>query len=120
VINNFGNLLVLGLLGLMCWLGFHFLIARPADVRSEVRSLANQLRAGMQREQVKAKAASCKLCSLDPAATRVTTPWEFGAHNWVLYLHYDAKGRLDGMACRTADSSTERVPDGPQDWGVKP
>lgn len=118
--NNIGNLLVLGFLGLLCWLGFQFLIVRPTDARSEVRTLANQLRAGMKAEEVKARAAGLKLCRLAPDATRVTTPAEFGSHHWLLYLHYDGRGRLDGMACRTAGSVKDHPADGPQDWGVKP
>lgn len=120
MINNLGNIIFLVVLGVMCWLGFHFLVFRPADVRSEVRTLASDLEAGMKADQVRAKAAGLRLCKLDAQATHLTTPTEFGARNWVLHLHYDKVGRLDGIACRTAGSAKEPVANGPKEWGVRP
>ena len=99
---------------------------RNTPERITTRKVCAGLRPGMSVPQVRRLIGH----SLEPAARldveltgeegSLTSPVEFGAKNWVLYMNF-AEGRLTGWRVRTYDSRDEVPLDNPPpDGGLPP
>lgn len=101
--------LLLAGVGYWCWQGIHY---RP-EARQEMRNLMAQIQLGDTKAQVQQKFKSGSYKVLLFRTNRganlwsVSTPFEFGAGNWILYLEFD-KDKVIALRLRVADSITMR------------
>jgi len=112
-------MLVMGSLGYFC----HKHIVRTQQQRrlsrNAIISLMNKLQVGDTAEDVESavrlhRAARLQLVKNSRDAWTVTTPLEFGATNWLLYIDFRNQ-RVVRLRIRTEDSIDFKPPEAPAD-----
>ena len=78
--------------------------------RVEMKHLYSRLKLGQTKTQVQNvfKIGNYQKLELSGSSTNVSTPFEVGAGNWVLYIGYNAQNRVSSLKLRTIDSIYER------------
>jgi hypothetical protein len=124
------NELIFSLLMVVLYLifGQRYLVVLPDTkkcVRNEVKTVFHLLEIDDSKNQIRQKIASLDLAYLQfkdddsKMISAVTSPFEFGATNWIIYL-YLVDDKLTGLFIRTIDSVAYHPKTAPVDRGIIP
>jgi hypothetical protein len=95
--------------------------------RGQVVALYEKLQSGMPKQQAQhvidsgeyPNLRSARVDEVNKDRWYVSTPLEFGATNWTLWVEFSA-GRVSALRIRTADGDWEHPPEAPPDKTVAP